>query len=147
MREERGRIAGNMVVYEPFTLWGVVSGTVSVIKGGKFYARGLIHGNLDVQEGGRVHVFGSISGNVTLAADTKVIISGMVAGDIINNGGRLFIDKQAKVDGRIKTHAGTTKHECQYEIEKTPKVERHDDEDFRRKLLDQERETRRKRFK
>lgn len=147
MREERNRIAGDVVVYEPFTLWGVVSGTVKVIEGGKFYARGLIHGDLIVEKGGRVHIFGSISGNVTLAEDTKVIISGMVAGDVINNGGRLFIDKQAKVEGRVKTHAGSTKYEGQYEEEKkVPRSERHDDWDFRKKLLEQEREIRRKRF-
>src|SRR4051794_7125782 len=36
MREERGLINGDVVVYEPFTLWGTISGTVKVIDGGKF---------------------------------------------------------------------------------------------------------------
>lgn len=146
MREERGRIGGDVVIYEPFTLWGVVGGNVTVIEGGKFYSRGLIYGNLIVEPGGRVHVFGNVSGNVTLAEKTKVIISGNVGGNIINSGGRLFVDKTAKVEGKIKTHAGETKVEGQYEDDKKIKVERHDEWDFRKKLLDQERRDRRKRF-
>src|SRR5690554_3838135 len=144
MREERGRIGGDFVIYEPFTLWGVVGGNVTVIDGGKFYNRGLIYGNLIVEPGGRAHAFGNVSGDVTLTEKTKVIISGHVGGNIINNGGRLFIDKGAKVEGRVRTHSGTTQREGQFEEEKTVKYERHDEWDFRRKLLEQERDRRKR---
>lgn len=144
MREERGRIAGDMVIYEPFTLWGSVGGNVTVIDGGKFYSRGLIYGNLIVEPGGRVHIFGNVSGDVTLAENTKVIISGMVGGNVTNNGGRLFIDRTAKIEGRIRTNAGKTKHEGEFDEQKPVKYERHDEWDYRRKLLEQERERRRK---
>jgi cytoskeletal protein CcmA (bactofilin family) len=146
MREERGRIGGDVVIYEPFTLWGVVGGDVKVIEGGKFYSRGLIYGNLIVEKGGRVHIFGNVSGDVTLQEKTKVIISGNVGGNVINNGGRLFVEKAAKIEGKIKTHAGETKVEGQYETDAPVKVERHDEWDFRKKLLEQERQARRKRF-
>ncbi len=148
MREERGRIAGDMVVYEPFTLWGSAGGNVTVIEGGKFYSRGLIYGNLIVEKGGRVHIFGNVAGDVRMAEKTKVIISGNVGGDVINNGGRLFVDRTAKVEGKIRTYAGgETKVEGQYEETPTTKVERHDEWDYRKRLLEQEREERRKRFK
>ncbi len=146
MREERGRIGGDFVIYEPFTLWGVVGGNVTVIDGGKFYSRGLIYGNLVVEKGGRVHIFGNVSGNLTLHEKTKVIVGGHIGGDIINNGGRLYIEKGAMIDGKVKTHSGETKVEGEYEENKPVRAERHDDSDFRKKLLEQDREARRKRF-
>ncbi|MCC6239093.1 MAG: hypothetical protein IT448_02165 [Phycisphaerales bacterium] len=146
MREERGRVANDIVVYEPFTLWGVVIGNVKVIEGGKFYSRGLIYGNLTVESGGRVHIFGNVSGDVTMEDKTKVIISGQVSGGVTNRGGRLFIEKAAKIEGRVRTVSGQTKVEGQYEETKIAKVERYDELDFRKKLLEQERRQRRKRF-
>ena len=66
MREERGRLAGGVVVYEPFNLWGSVGGDVKVVQGGKLYVRGAIYGNLDVEYGGRVHIFGNVTGKLTV---------------------------------------------------------------------------------
>jgi cytoskeletal protein CcmA (bactofilin family) len=108
MREERGRIIGDVVVYEPFELWGSISGSVSVIEKGKFYARGAIYGNLTVEYGGRVHVFGNVSGDVVVHRGAKVIVSGAIGGDVINRGGRLYIDASAKVLGKVKTRKGET---------------------------------------
>jgi cytoskeletal protein CcmA (bactofilin family) len=110
MREERGTIPGDVVVYEDFTLWGSVGGNVSVIAGGKLWLRGSIYGNLSVEEGGRVHILGSITGNLTVAEKAKVIVSGMVGGDAINLGGRLYIEAAAKILGSVKTKAGETKN-------------------------------------
>ena len=109
MREERGQLAGDVVVYEPFTLWGSVGGNVKVIEGGKFYMRGTIYGDLIVENGGRVHILGNIKGNLILHEGTKVIHSGNLAGDAINEGGRLFIEAISKVLGKIKSNAGETK--------------------------------------
>ena len=64
MREERGQIAGDLIVNEPFELWGNVGGSVTVGEGGKFYVRGSILGDLIVQYGGRVHIYGQVHGNV-----------------------------------------------------------------------------------
>ena len=102
MREERGQIGGDVVVYEPFTLWGSVGGNVTVIEGGKFYLRGAIYGDLIVEFGGRVHILGSVTGSVTVQRGAKLVHSGLVGGDMINEGGRMFIDSTAKVMGRVK---------------------------------------------
>lgn len=106
MREERGQVPGNIVVYEPYELWGSVGGDVKVIKGGKFYLRGTIYGNLLVEFGGRVHIFGNVIGNLTVEAGAKVIHSGVIGGDAINTGGRLYIEGAAKVRGKVKTSKG-----------------------------------------
>lgn len=103
MREERGQIPGDVVVYEPFTLWGSVGGDVKVIGGGKLYVRGSVYGNLVAEAGGRVHILGNVTGDVTVHADAKVIVSGIVGGDVINLGGRVTVDSTAQVHGKVKT--------------------------------------------
>ena len=108
MREERGHIKGDVVVYETFTLWGSIAGNVKVVEGGKFYLRGSVFGNLDVEPGGRVHIFGNITGDLIVGEKTKVIHSGIINGDATNRGGRLFIEKIAKIAGKLKTKSGAT---------------------------------------
>ncbi|HSU66810.1 MAG TPA: polymer-forming cytoskeletal protein [Tepidisphaeraceae bacterium] len=116
MREERGNISGNLVISEPFTLWGSIAGDVTAAQGAKFYVRGAIYGNLIVTPGGRVHVFGNISGDLTVAPKAKVIHSGILGGDALNNGGRLYIDATAKVLGKVKTYDGETTIEPQAQV-------------------------------
>ncbi len=106
MREERGNLAGDVTIKEPYTLWGSIAGKVTVIEGSKFYMRGAIYGDLDVEEGGRVHVLGNISGNIYVKPGSKVVMGGNVGGDVINSGGRLFVEATANVLGRIKSHEG-----------------------------------------
>lgn len=111
MREERGQVAGDLIVDGPLELWGNVGGNVTVVDGGKFYVRGSIIGNLIVQYGGRVHIYGQVHGDVTVFDNTKLIHSGHIKGNLINDGGRLFVDRKAKVEGKIKTKSGQTKIE------------------------------------
>jgi cytoskeletal protein CcmA (bactofilin family) len=118
MREERGNLGGNIVITEPYTLWGSIAGNVTASDGAKLYVRGAIYGHLTVTPGGRVHIFGNISGNVTIAVKTKVIHSGIIGGDAINNGGRLYIDATAKVLGKVKTYDGQTTIEPKAQVSK-----------------------------
>jgi hypothetical protein len=111
MREERGAVAGDLVVHEPYTLWGTVGGTVTVVEGGKFYMRGSILGDLNVEYGGRVHVFGNVAGSLKVTRGTKVIVSGTILGDAVNEGGRLFVDLAGEVKGKVKAIKGETKME------------------------------------
>jgi cytoskeletal protein CcmA (bactofilin family) len=108
MREERGTIAGDLVVAEELTLWGSVGGNVSVIEGGKFYMRGACYGDITVEWGGRLHIFGRVIGTLTVRRGAKVIHSGVLGGDAINKGGRLYIDSTATINGKIKTLKGET---------------------------------------
>jgi cytoskeletal protein CcmA (bactofilin family) len=110
MREERGAMAGDVVVYEDFTLWGSVGGNVRVIEGGKFWIRGSVYGNVSVEAGGRCHVLGSIKGNLTVAEDAKAIVTGAVGGEAVNLGGRLYIEATAKILGGVKTKSGETRN-------------------------------------
>ena len=103
MREERGRVSGDAVIAEPYTLWGTVMGDLKVLDGGKVYVRGNVGGDLIVDHGGRVHVYGHIAGNLMLFRGSKVILSGVVAGTASNDNGRLFVDKSGRVLGKTKT--------------------------------------------
>ena len=117
MREERGHLAGDIQINEPYTLWGSIAGNVSVAKGGKAStcAR-YIYGNLNVLPGGRVHIFGNVSGNLIVSDKSKVIHSGTLGGDATNRGGRLYIDALGKVLGKVRTLEGETTIEPQARI-------------------------------
>src|SRR5437870_4352089 len=52
MREERGTIAGDLVVDESLTLWGSVGGDVYVVEKGRLYLRGAVYGDLTIEYGG-----------------------------------------------------------------------------------------------
>jgi hypothetical protein len=108
MREERGHLRGNLVIDEPYTLWGSIAGDVTAVKGSKFYVRGPIYGSLTVLHGGRVHVFGNVTGDLVVKDGAKVIHSGVVGGNCVNQGGRLYVDKIAKTLGEIRTDEGQT---------------------------------------
>ncbi len=108
MREERGQIPGDVVVYEPFTLWGAIGGDVKVIERGKLYVRGAVYGDVTVEYGGRMHIFGRVTGNLTVHRGAKVIHSGVVGGNLTNQGGRVYIDRGATVMGKVKTQKGET---------------------------------------
>src|SRR4051812_2719194 len=76
MRDERGKISGDLTISEPYTLWGSLAGNVSVVEGGKFYLRGSIYGNVVVEPGGRAHLLGNVSENLTVCQEGKAILGG-----------------------------------------------------------------------
>jgi cytoskeletal protein CcmA (bactofilin family) len=119
MREERGQVSGDIVVYEPFTIWGSVGGNVKVIERGKLYLRGSVYGDLVVEWGGRVHIYGNVTGTLIVERGAKVIVSGIIGGDAINDGGRLFIDATATVGGKIKTRSGETSIDPKYKAKES----------------------------
>ncbi|MEM8874045.1 MAG: polymer-forming cytoskeletal protein [Planctomycetota bacterium] len=107
-KEERGRIQGDAVIAERYVLWGTIVGDVRVLDGGKFWMRGNVQGDLIVEYGGRVHVFGQVSGSLFVARGAKVIVSGLIHGPATNDGGRLFIEPDGRILGKITTKRGDT---------------------------------------
>jgi cytoskeletal protein CcmA (bactofilin family) len=106
MREERGKITGDLVIDELYTLWGMIVGNVRVVKGGKFYMRGSVYGNVTVEADGRAHLFGHVQGNLVVTRYAKVIHSGVLSGNVDNRGGRVFIELTGRVEGKIKNKKG-----------------------------------------
>jgi cytoskeletal protein CcmA (bactofilin family) len=108
MREERGQIVGQQTIFETYNLWGKIAGNVRVIQRGKLYVRGAVYGDLHVEYMGRCHIYGQVSGDLVVDSGAKVIHSGIVGGSVINRGGRIYIDGNAKVIGQIRTNKGKT---------------------------------------
>lgn len=108
MREVHGTIRGDQDIEEKYTLWGTLYGMMRVHDGGKVYIRGTVFGDVIVEFGGRVHIFGQVSGGLTIYRGTKVIVSGIVQGNAVNEGGRLYVDRDGSILGRIKTNHGET---------------------------------------
>ena len=110
MREERARVVGDLTVRDKVTIWGGVTGDLRIVEGGKCYLRGPVGGDLIVDFKGRVHVYGHVGGNLQLFRGAKVVLSGTVAGVASNQNGRLYIDGNGRVLGKVKTegkHAET----------------------------------------
>ncbi|HEX8323200.1 MAG TPA: hypothetical protein VF595_04730 [Tepidisphaeraceae bacterium] len=110
-KEERNNLVGDQIVNEKYELWGKITGNVRVVEGGKFYHRGAIYGDLVVEFGGRVHIFGHVTGDLFVHRGAKVIHSGLVSGNANNDGGRLYIDRDGIVTGKVKTLRGETEIE------------------------------------
>lgn len=108
MREERGNIQGAQVINDAVDLWGNIVGDTRIVDGGKMYLRGSIIGNLTVEDGGRIHIYGSVTGELIVEEGAKVIVSGVVGRDITNRGGRLYIERNAKILGKLRRKAGET---------------------------------------
>lgn len=107
-KQERGNLTGNHTIAEKYELWGKITGDVRVVEGGKFYHRGAIYGDLIVEYGGRVHIYGHVSGDLFVHRGAKVIHSGLVSGKATNDGGRLYVDRDGLVTGKVKTLRGDT---------------------------------------
>jgi hypothetical protein len=50
-----------------------------------------------------VHVLGNVKGRLTVLAKAKVIVGGIIGGDVVNRGGRAYIEHSAKILGKVKT--------------------------------------------
>ena len=111
-KQERGNIVGNQTISEKVELWGKIQGDVRVVEGGKLYHRGAIYGDLIVDRGGRVHTYGPVTGDLFVFKGAKVIVSGIVSGNATNDGGRLYVDRDGQVSGKIKTLRGETEVEA-----------------------------------
>lgn len=108
MKEERGNINGDTVIAERYELWGKITGTVRVIDGAKFYMRGSVYGDMHIEDGGRMHIYGHHNGDLYIHRGAKVIHSGVITGNVTNDGGRLYIDRDGQVLGKVKTLKGET---------------------------------------
>ena len=110
-KQERANLAGDQVFADALEFLGKVTGNVRIVDGGKVYLRGAIYGDLTVEDGARVHIYGHISGDLTVHTGAKVIHSGLIGGNAINDGGRLYVDVDGRVNGKVRTHDGETRIE------------------------------------
>ena len=88
MRQEYGKIEGNLTVTDELVLFGMCVG------------------NIVVESGATLHLYGMCTGNINVRAGGKAILDGMCTGNVLNSGGVLEI--KGTVTGALRKEAGTT---------------------------------------
>lgn len=103
------RFEGSVVVIGPraTTMTGLVRGDLFVRDNSVCDVTGMVSGNLLAERTGKAVLHGLVT-KAAKAAGGDMEIYGMVQGDVLNEGGRLFVDKGAVVRGKVigQTHTG-----------------------------------------
>jgi len=103
------RFEGSVVVIGPrsTTMTGLVRGDLFVRDNSVCDITGMVSGNLLAERTGKALLHGLVT-KAAKSAGGDLEIYGMVQGDVINEGGRLFVDKSAVVRGKVigQTHNG-----------------------------------------
>ncbi len=103
------RFEGSVVVIgpRPTTMTGLVRGDLFVRDNSVCDVTGMVSGNLLAERTGKAILHGLVT-KAAKSAGGDLEIYGLVQGDVINEGGRLFVDKGAVVRGKVvgQTHTG-----------------------------------------
>lgn len=102
------RFEGSVVVIgpRPTTMTGLVRGDLFVRDNSVCDVTGMVSGNLLAERTGKAVLRGLVT-KAAKAAGGDLEIYGMVHGDVVNEGGRVYVDKGALVRGKIigQTHS------------------------------------------
>jgi autotransporter passenger strand-loop-strand repeat protein len=103
------RFEGSVVVIgpRPTTMTGLVRGDLFVRDSSVCDVTGMVSGNLLAERTGKAVLHGLVT-KAAKAAGGDLEVYGMVQGDVVNEGGRLYVDKGAVVRGKVigQTHSG-----------------------------------------
>ena len=96
------RFEGSVVVIgpRPTQMTGLVRGDLFVRENGVCEVVGMVTGDLVAERTGRTVLRGMV-GKSAKAAGGDLEIHGMVVGDVVNEGGRVYVDKGALVKGKV----------------------------------------------
>jgi len=91
------KIDGDLTVSEELTLLGMVTGNITILKGGVLDFQGTCNKDLILEEGSKVHLGGTVNGNVVNRAG-ELHVSGTVNGYVhTDDRGKTVIDPGAKI--------------------------------------------------
>lgn len=100
MDTEHGMIEGNIALTSELTLHGMISGGVTVKKGGILHLHGMVTKNVIVEPGGIVNVQGMVLGNA-INQGGELHISGTIDGQLIKKSGITKVDSNAVISNNI----------------------------------------------
>ncbi|HEX9566617.1 MAG TPA: hypothetical protein VGA48_03375 [Thermoplasmata archaeon] len=102
------RFEGSVVVIgpRPTTMTGLVRGDLFVRDSSVCDVTGMVSGNLLAERTGKAVLRGLVT-KAAKAAGGDLEVYGLVQGDVVNEGGRLYVDKGAVVRGKVigQTHS------------------------------------------
>jgi cytoskeletal protein CcmA (bactofilin family) len=101
VREERGKIEGNLTVSDALTVQGMVTGSITVQQGGSLELHGMCCGNLTVEPGANASTFGMVCGKV-LNLGGQLAINGMVTSAMTCQAGETTLGPDSRVMGGIE---------------------------------------------
>ncbi len=120
MREENGKIDGDLIVCDPVTIHGMVTGKIVVRDGGLLTLHGICSKNLEVEAGGIARTTGIVGGNI-INHGGEISIQGIVKGAIACPNGTTEIDSRAIVCGGIEGTVILTCKSCSQKLRLTAK--------------------------
>lgn len=120
MREEHGKIDGDLIVSDLVTLHGMVTGKIVVRDGGSLTLQGICARNLEVEAGGTARMQGIVGGTVTNHGG-KISIEGIVKGSIACPKGITEIDSRSMILGGIQGKVIITCKSCAQKLRVTAK--------------------------
>jgi len=96
------RFEGGVVVIgpRPTQMIGLVRGDLFVRDGSVCEMTGMVTGNLLAERTGKVVLKGLVNKDAK-AVGGDLEVYGMVVGNVVNEGGRVYVDKQSLVKGRV----------------------------------------------
>src|SRR2546426_489111 len=96
------RVEGGVVVIgpRPTQMIGLVRGDLFVRDGSVCEMTGMVTGNLLAERTGKVVLKGLVNKDAK-AVGGDLEVYGMVVGNVVNEGGRVYVDKQSLVKGRV----------------------------------------------
>lgn len=98
---ENGKIEGDFLVQDDFTLNGMVTGTMTVAPGASLYLHGMCCRDLVISEGATAVVMGTVAGD--LKNEGVVELRGVVQGSVFSRGAHFQSSPSAVVRGSIET--------------------------------------------
>ena len=101
MQNESGKIEGDLRVTGPFTLNGMVTGSITVATGGTLHLHGMCCGTLFVESGGIAFVHGTVVQDIRNQGTVEV--RGMVNGSVFSKGAHFQQVPSAVIHGAIET--------------------------------------------
>lgn len=101
MKIENGKIEGDFVVSDQFTLNGMITGTTTVAPGATFQLHGMCCGDLVVSGGATAVLFGIVVGN--LVNKGVVELRGVIQGNVFSKGAHFQRSPSSVVNGAIET--------------------------------------------
>lgn len=102
MKTIREKHSGNMVIQEPFEVFGMVAGDIVVEAGGLLILHGMCTECMTLKEGGEATIHGTVSGDVVNDGGT-LSIHGQVHGTLVELRGETTVFDGAKIARRTKS--------------------------------------------